>query len=1768
MNKQQLRTRLQQLTGSLKPAAGADNEQLKGLQRSLARQLAINPDFTVFGQRLHHEGAQQLEVVTQLADEFSHLDELFEQPAVATGPTVAPLVFRRETEFRSNLLGSSVPVWGSGMAVTESFGPFIDAHGLHIWYDFYKPKRLIRVRLEGNSSPSLLIPLSGIISARKTYKIQAGSVWIASRLIAADPALDGYYTGLKVSGGTLELSQVSEVDGEQIVIKPGVTAILDLDLKQNANPTASTNAGFDAAEAVVHLPAKCSLKFSVLGGLFKRFNAASALFGCETEFKATNGAPVWIAGIGQILVPYDVSSAEPSPAEFKIHSSKSKLSKFAGRARIKDGGGWLLPAAKVDPAQLGEAAGTGALCIALLNGISADWKGLKGKTKLILPAIIAEPGLLTVADFFAQNLQGKQKWSLWRNSGVEHHSEITLSFGKAFPFIFVSAAVGSEAVFSFCQHKASLDRPVDANGSPFKIESTIALASIIQFGTSFYASLVDNDLLFDGDFTKKSAFERRSVILRNALFNVSRPYSLFLTGKLQGDNLLEVGALALQFGIYLYLPTLPDPYVASYTAPRLDTAFGQFGNVRLALAAFVKWSKTVDETTHENAHLYFRFSPLDQSLMLAGTSAHANPNVFDKSAINPASNNFQVGVRTFNRNIISDNAIARAQLPLLTAEQDLQPEAARVSDTGFHELSVESGTIEGVVQDLEANPVFTSIQNKTLQVTEALRAGLANAANAESRTGNEAGGATGSFLAATPNRGSIFMGTRAFQDAFRLLDVSSNADQLGVSMGTALRIETNERGDVNIRSGDTELVPLLGSDTAMPLQIDNLDVVAVANNLRVLTLPQISWEPILNIPLAIEGTTVDLTDTITVAPGLLVYDNDGEPTRIFSASPYLVPVTPTSVTHHFLKEFKDVDHPRNLLSIFTLPFAMMALARFEREGPRTASLSFNRPRFEEMRGGIQIKAVALKSFSIEETNSFPGITTQLDNNMKWGYEGYPITGSTLGRHVKEIFNDVMTTNKPKVPLEKIEFSGYGASMFSNWLNKGAVVADVSQAKFDVLVGRTAHEVVQVRSVMYMETGIVHVVRTITLMRSPNGYVYRSDSGWKAESDAFYDHEYKIDFGGTDQRSVNETYKYHKGAVLGVSNVREIKDYPDGGTFTSSFSLKESGLPTKLGKPTAADWNPVFNGLASLDEPLPVTLEAVVFDGDVHFKDVTSGGKPAGSGEFTVQSRKMLGYVQIEPSAILIPPRVLADLLKFQNGSLGGPIDCIIDIGKSQQRMRLVRADLNPAKDGTGNYVFAAAARGSLILPADGSWSVVKHQTTTGDVKPIEEGQSVPLIRAEGETNFRISDPGDVVTKASQTNFAVMQSTGTQKLLFDLPQFTPGQPKLKSSNTFFADAYKLLNSKGVFPNIANATALTANQKEIDILGEGRMKMANKTIKFDDLLPPKSEYAFIDEPGILKIYVDYGKQQNKPRGNLVLGIDSDADPAAKWQAAVSGIRVVVDLGPFKELMWVNGNFNASSGLSPKYDQPNLEFGTMLQTVKDILKILAALSGDDFDNGMSVGMSNTAGSWEYKFNCSQEIPVIKFPSAEVLLANPNPPLKLEAGLRVGFYFNEVISVPTDLKQLVPACGAYVDFYGRIEVMCFTLAAASIYAVGQVDLGIAADTKAGIVLRMKFGFGVEIVVGLPVVGNASVTYMMSIEVGITSTSVTVGAYMSFKGQAEICGGLVGITIFIEAGGSITRTGERTDCMAQVTFSIDVCILWIIDISFSETWQESRQIS
>jgi hypothetical protein len=1412
------------------------------------------------------------------------------------------------------------------------------------------------------------------------------------------------------------------------------------------------------------------------------------------------------------------------------------------------------------------------MCINTGKGLTARWKGLTGTdTSLVNPYIVAEPGLVSVVDFTAQNRHGKQKWILWRNLGSRHHSELAFTFVDPFPLLFISSTTNTEAAFFCGSYQASLDRPVGAGGSPFPIDSVTGLAGIEQRGPRFRALLMDTYLYFGGNVTNSGGFQKCSIVLRNALFETTPPMGLFLFGDLQNDNAITAGYMTMTFGIYGYLPTLPDPYAASYTASlkRLE-AGGLTGEATAGLAAQLKWPDpadaiVIDRDEMDNpAYVSFGFEPLAQPT-IPSLPGFPQPG----QDAQPAVREFRFGAGTFQLPLAPVDAGARSRISALAASP-VQTGAVPASVDGNAAAqiqdSIASGELAGIVARLEANPLLGHIQDMALQIDRTLEAALRNLDRASVPSSPFA------LTQAAVSPAAVSFGTRTggFDgDYFTLLDVSSNADQMGVSLGAAIQVDRNTAGETTVRSVSTSsfgAARVYGEE----FKIAGMDVVAASRTLRALTLPQVSWEPIFNIPLPIEGTA-DPNDLITVAPAILVYDNDGFPTRIFSDAASYVSIAPIPVTTHFLREFNDADNTSSLYSVFTLPFGMVAEADFIRTaagpGGQNPQLAFHMPYFDQLRGGLQIQALAPADAPPGMTPYFSGVCFQVGNNIKWFAYGLPITGSTLGNTVRTIFNDEFYNNQPKVPLGSIELSGYGASIFSNWRDENATIASVSQVKFDVMAGRTAHEVVQVRSILYPYG--VHVVRTVTLMRSPNGYVFRSDSGWKAESDGFYDFSYTVTFASDPPIAVPNPFVFHTQPVKGVSNVREIKDFPDAGTYRSSFRPDDSDLPPTIQAMTAAQWHQLFSHVNSKSDPIPVEMHAVTFDADVHLDNIVSGGKsdPA-RGDFTVQSRKMVGYVQVAPPSILVPSQIVADLSNSQNGSLGGPVDCILSIANSEQRMRLSRVDVNPALDGAGKNIFVTAARGSLILPPDGSWALVKQHTDTGDVKPIEEGQSVPLIKPNASPNFKLSDPADAVREtASRTHFGVLQSTGTQKLLFDVPQFSPNQKKLKSAVTYFADAYKLLNSTGVFPNVANALTLTSAEREVEILGEGLMRMADRDIDLGAILPSNYQYPFIDEPGILKIYAEYKSTQGDS-GKLKLGIDSTGAAADKWKAVLSGIRVVVNLGPFDELMWVDGTFHAASSLDAKYDVPQLQFGDILKPVKDLLQVLQTLTGGDFDSGMDIGMSNSPDNWEYKFNCSQAIPVIKFPSPEELTLDPNPPLKLEAGLKVGFYFNEVLSVPTDVKQLVPACGAFVDFHGGLEVMCFSVAVASVYAVGQVDLGIAADTKAGVSLHMKFAFGIELVVGLPVVGNVSVMFCVGIEIGISSAALDVGATMLFRGSAEICGGLVAVCIQIEASGSIHRAASETDCIAQVTFSIDVSVLWVIDISFSDSWQESRQIA
>ena len=1288
--------------------------------------------------------------------------------------------------------------------------------------------------------------------------------------------------------------------------------------------------------------------------------------------------------------------------------------------------------------------------------------------------------------------------------------------------------------------------------------------------------MFDDNILFDNynpNQPKATLPPPVALALHNALFKVTPVNGCLLFGVLADDMVrVEKGIVFLTLGMYAYVPTLPDPYAANLNMLRSqfervtasDTHSGVPGQtIWMWLVSQTQWQPLTQDL--DTVDVSFHFAPLQHQFQIASATAPPQP---------------------------ADQADAPAAT-LLAPVTAMQPD---LRDHPFVRLFGPQLRAEAV----ESAPAVT---------TDGASATMSNAMAFVRSEGLP------DYQAIWDEHFSFFQ-----NDAFSLLDVSSNANQMGVSFALFGDRRMAMWRTHEAVAGDTTAV-----SSSFPLQAQGLDVVAKGQFVRAFTTPMISWEPVINL-------------TQPERPGdppapLNYYPDDGGPTKIANNSVQLVALAPIPVSEFLVDAFEQ--EPGNITAAyFTLPFGLRSLAylyKTHKHQPQKPSIRFNSPSFENhLKGGIQLQLTAGSGFNDQESNMFRGYTLQMNNVLN--ASGQKTDASTLGYDVSIIFNgEFFDPSQPMeldtqrgVPLTRIDLSGYGASTFSNWINQDAQFAATSQARFDVLVGRTAHEVIQVKSILY-PWGI-RVVRTITLFRVGSGYAYRFDSGWKAESDGKFDFRFKFveKIDKDKEKPVEKTavpYKIHPGTVKGLFNIQNIKSafgdiLPVLGTMDISSFFEVYDKTNKV---------ITYDGGAS---PVPVNLQPVYFDADVELESVVQGQVGG-----RVPGKKILGFVQLAPRGIPLTPDAFRALLDRQFGSIGGPLDCIMDIGKSGQKFRINHLDVNTSVDATGTHpVFVAAARGNVILPKDGSWSLVTHSHATGDVTPLPESVSVPLIRIgelAGDMTYpqtallRIAHPADLLRLPvnDTINFGFLQSTNTQKVLFLTPAFerqltdtVPGK-LLSKTPPLFVDAYRLISSKAIFPNIGDAvntfgtaipltkdfvqnSLMDGGKKVLELMSissadgitrlkEDGYKLLN-TLKEFDL--PTTAWPLIDED-YLKVYVEYhAETQNKDKskqnrtGSLNYDVNSfAADVEDRWKSRMNNLAMVVDLGSLKRLVTIKGNFDAKKGAEASYvgdpsdpgnnfPSPQLEFSKDLQPVIDILQILQDLQGENYADaikkGLKIAMSNSADNWEYKFEASKEIPVLRFPPP--LLDSPNTPLRLEASLRVGVYFNAALTSAafSDPKKLLPTAGAFVEFYGRLSVMCVSVSLATVYAVGQVNLRIAGDTKVGPSLSMKFGFGAQIVVGLPVVGNVSVLYMVGVEIYADSKTLSVSAFLLFQGHAELIGGLVSVTITIEAKGTVKRVADNTSCAVQVTFALDISIFLIIDISFSKSWEEQRQIA
>ncbi|HMQ86328.1 MAG TPA: hypothetical protein PKB07_01990 [Flavilitoribacter sp.] len=1690
-------------------------------------------------------------------------------------------VFVREVPVRDQFVAGSMPAWAAGARVDHTVGPFRNVDGRQFWFDFFPIETLIALYIQGIADPVLLFDVKqardGVISPNarlgigllRSYNLSKGSIWIMSRFLAPN-APAGAYTGLTIDGGKVTLSAAPQNINNKLTISANTTVTLQLKLNQPdaVDPDPASAYGVDARNMDLKLPKSLNFHFSGQGRTIDDVDkSAWRLYGQKVAFDwNSQQQTTYNLQYQRILFP-----CTPSESEININDCESVLNRLAGSAPI-DAAAWALPVATIDITQPTAASGIGGLLVKGKDGLSDTWKGLSGGgLNLSAPVFLVEPGQIVLADFQAANPHATQEFDLWKDELNEFGTQVNLQFAKTAPFFYASNANGNELLMALTDADFRVDRPVKVTGKPPAVKSVNSLLVIAANNNGSLIYLYDDNLLQDAasaNPNNPAPLEKMALAMTNALFKVTPPTGCLLFGSLSADyTKVEKGFLFLTFGLYAYLPTLPDPYAANLGILKRQirggtraegAAYLNNSPITALLVCLVQWDPPADESGLDQVVVSFHFAPL--ATQFAGVELGQGR----ATAVTPG---------TASTTVTHLDSVS--MLSNLT-HLDATVRTTRAATTGARASAAVAGSNREPLPDYDE--AWTAVTS------------------------------------------------RFTTDMFSLLDVSTNADLFGISFDIfSLRNRATTVGTTDVTHGTTVNTGNTGTtttqDSQFPIQVVGMDVVSKGINVKAFTVPQISWEPLINLtPPAVSGDP---------PAGFNYYPNDGGPMRIMNTGQDNVALAPLPLTKYLLDNF-ELDTPNFLaLSILTLPFGLRALAflqntyvysdntgTYTRKG---TDVVLNSEAFEaEIRGALQLQLNAGEAFIQGESDMFVGSTIQVNNVLD--AFGSDNGDSTLGRTVTEIFNNEFMlvpfnlVRQRGVPLTRIDLSGYGASSFSNWLNPTAAFAETSQAKFDILVGRCAHEIIQVVSIIY-PWGI-KVVRTITIFRVGSGFVYRFDSGWRAESDGKFDFRYFVNLTPTNKVEQPSPFEVHPGIVKGLFNVQNIVETDEiaisSGNMVSAKMVDENGL--YVDNPAAGDL-------------LGFKLQPVYFDADIEIEGAISGFKTKkihNVDKNVVPSRKIIGYVQVAPRGIPISKETLRDLVIVQLGSIGGPIDCEVVLANSAQKMRLNRFDFNNSFGANGSdIVFSVAGRGNVLLPKDGSWTMVKHDRGTGDVTPVDANQSVPVIRPGKlikngndvkvdtpikDVLLRIANPTELLRQAvdDTINFGVLQSTDTQKALFLTPSFELNKKKLFSKTApLYADAFRIVNSKGIFPNIGNgdtdlgdAITLIKNGTEF---AQGLLQDAGKAVwelmDVSDVVNnvaeqgfnllneafdlPDAEFELIDlGDGNFRIYIEYvGKQNGNPvKGDLNFSINSAANQLADtWKSKMSNIGLVVDLAGIDRLVTIRGKWDSKKGSEASYPQPDLEFAPELQPVIDILEILQQLQTGDYagaiGNGLKLAMSNKAGSWEYKFEASKEIPVLRFPVPDAVYNDPNCPFKLEAGFKIGAYFNAALKVTTNANELLPSAGGLLGFYGRLSVMCVSLSAATIYAIGQVNLDIAADTKIGPSLRMKFGFGAQIVVGLPVAGNVSVLFMVGVEIFAASGIIEVTAFMLFEGHAEILGGIVSITIRIEAKGTVSKKAigggdSRTDLACQVTFGIDISIFLVINISFSTSWQEQRQIA
>jgi hypothetical protein len=807
-------------------------------------------------------------------------------------------------------------------------------------------------------------------------------------------------------------------------------------------------------------------------------------------------------------------------------------------------------------------------------------------------------------------------------------------------------------------------------------------------------------------------------------------------------------------------------------------------------------------------------------------------------------------------------------------------------------------------------------------------------------------------------------------------------------------------------------------------------------------------------------------------------------------------------------------------------------------GQEGGAFALVQPSFAAGRGALQLMLKPPNPTAPDA--QFAGSTTLSTAGAAPGYGA-----DVLGSDVATIFTDEFATGGG-VPVLRADLGGYGASIWSEWLEPNATGTAIIKVQFETVVGRTAYEVVKAQTTLYPHG--VRLVRTVTIARQNAGWVERTDSGWVAATSGIYNFPNAL----FPQGLVN------RGAVAGVFNVRNIREFET--VVAGSF-----------------------------------TYRRVLFDADVgldHRVIVTAGGTASalidafGNLVTLVPARDLTGYVQIAPDESASPPPANPDpapadlaLLFAQVGPIIDSLACIAEIGGTAAAVGTALRCTGISFDMTASpsVALGAALLSSPVLPRDGAWGFGKRAAAATAPTPLPAGVPVPLVQPQSDpSTWHFADVADVLRLAAPANFyGLLQDTGTQRTLFEQPTVkdltgaSPGSlPAIQlpaGVAPALADLGSLLGATGLFPDISKTISfLTGAIEQLRTIPQGLFY--TKEIDFTGNEDPTT----LLDLGVLQIqliYADTGGGQTGSTWNKPTKISFNIDPAhtlpdsngRNWWLTIAPLSFSVTIPEFgsSPLLTIVGGFAADDRSKPGLTGLTIDYGAALDTLQSIFSKLQALASflpGGLGAGLDVSLSNGQLTVRDTF---------ALPQLPLGLGNLSD-VSLDLGLTL---------------TLSPLSADFIVGLGDPDNP-FNWVVSPLAGNGAIDVGVKGG-QPDLLIQAGLGLGLSIDVGIAE-GSASITLAFSLEV--SGATITVVIILNGQASVDVLGGLASASLSLTAAVGVSIDplpipvptlappgiefpAETITFLASVAVGIHISICWVVSVSFEGSWQFSQSI-